>query len=107
MPDITAHNSRDLDYVGEVKVRFIESDGTVNTYTKTELLANTSKQTEICTAMGIAAATESQVPLDYAKSGNDVLDEDDNVYTTTWKTGKAIKYAETDYNSNIFLDVTV
>ena len=110
MPDITAYgtDSLTLDYVSNnVKVRFIESDGTVNEYSKGDLDGNSAKETEILNKMGLLAASRQNLQLDYARDGSqNPLDTAAGIYANTWKNGTTLDYADTRYNSNLFLDVT-
>lgn len=108
MPDITS-NSRSLDYkTANIKVKVRNpSTGKLQTYTKTEILADSAVRGAMMTLMAVSASTAALRRNDYDKNGsNQVLDEDGNVYTTTYASGKALAYDTTLYNSVLFLDVT-
>lgn len=107
MADITAHSGRDLNYVSaNVRIKYRDSDGVVREYTKADLLADTAKQTEILTKIGIVGATRIENrKLNYSVNGSSqVLDTAGGVYQSTWKTGTKIAYTTTPYQSSLFID---
>lgn len=109
MPDITV-NTRDLDFVSaNVKVRLRDpATGKPTVYSSAEILADNTVETVLTDLVAPSANTEVAKKTAYAvDGGGNVLDTEDNIYANTYATGKSIKYTTTDYNSNLFLDVTV
>jgi hypothetical protein len=108
MPDVT-FQSRELDYASDdIKIKF-RHNGTVATYTKAQIEADPTLETAILTVLDPDAASVKSLRTAYKRDGSSrILDTDAGLYQVneTWKQGKELDYATTDYNGGIvFLDL--